>query len=168
MTLVQGSTRDLWLLRSLEGMSAKRAGFRSQAAQIDPAFYHRGNTSDRWRLRIDSYSWALRGTCRTAVSSGTNAVRGCLTGKRLPWVGSGRRTSPASLSQSAVLYHGNGWRATAIRLVGPFKMWRFRNLGNARTPTSWTRHHAQITRMIAQRGKAPSCCDCRRSTDEDP
>ena len=78
MTLVHGSTRDLWLLRSLEGMSAKRAGFRSQAAQIDPAFSPRGNTSDRWRFRIDSYSWALRGACRTAMASGTNAVHGAM------------------------------------------------------------------------------------------
>jgi hypothetical protein len=75
-----------------------------------------------------------------AISGARNRV----PGKRLPWVGSGRRTSPASLSESAVLYHGNGWRTTAIRLIGRFKMCsRFRNLGYARTPTSSTRHHAQ-------------------------
>ena len=35
-----------------------------------------GEISHRWRLRSDSYSWALRGTGRATVASGTNAVRG--------------------------------------------------------------------------------------------
>ena len=41
-----------------------------------PAFDRWGNTAHRRRHRSYSYSWALRGTGRAAVASGTNAVRG--------------------------------------------------------------------------------------------
>jgi lactonase len=53
---------------------------------VSPAFDRWGNTAHRWGHRSDSYSWALRGTGRAAVVSGTNAVRGrCVHEHHGPW-----------------------------------------------------------------------------------
>ena len=70
------SASGTWSVAASAVQAALPSRRASRTGSHQPASDRWGNTAHRWRLRSDSYSWALRGTGRATVASGTNAVRG--------------------------------------------------------------------------------------------